>query len=232
MKKKLIAAVVASLMGLIAFAPQSIAAGTTRYITISATGSVKVTPDAVRVNATVSVLSSSSAIAKSEASKVSTAVKAALTSNGIAAKDIKSQNLTIYPEYNYNGNTSTLIGYRATQSYEVTILKADVAGAVVDAMVKAGGDNLQINAVSPFILDSAAATISARQAAVKNAKAKASSYATLLGVRLGSVNYLVENSAPSYSPLYGVAKSAEDATVIDLGQQDVTVSITVQWALK
>ena len=185
----------------------------------------------MRVNATVSVLSTTSAIAKSEASKVSTAVKAALTSNGIAAKDIKSQNLTIYPEYNYNGNTSTLIGYRATQSYEVTILKADIAGAVVDAMVKAGGDSLQINAVSPFILDSAAATISARQAAVKNAKAKASSYASLLGVRLGSVNYLVENSAPSYSPLYGAAKS-EDATVIDLGQQDVTVSITVQWALK
>ena len=78
MKKKLIAAAVAPLMALLAFAPQSSAAGTTRYITISATGSVKVTPDAVRVNATVSVLSITSAIAKSEASKVSTAVKAAL----------------------------------------------------------------------------------------------------------------------------------------------------------
>ena len=74
MKKKLIAAVVAPLMALVAFAPQSSAAGTNRYITISATGSVKVTPDAVRVNATVSVLSTSSAIAKSEASKVSTEI--------------------------------------------------------------------------------------------------------------------------------------------------------------
>lgn len=229
--KKIIAAVVAPLLALIAFAPHSSAAGTTRYITISATGSVKVTPDAVRINATVSVLSASSATAKSEASKVSTAVKAALTSNGVAAKDIKSQNLTIYPEYTYNANTSTLSGYRASQSYEITILKADNAGAVVDAIVKAGGDSLQVNAVTPFVLDSAAATISARQAAVKNAKAKALSYASLLGVKLGTVNYLVENSAPTYTPLFGVAK-AEDSTTIDLGQQDVTVSITVQWGLK
>jgi uncharacterized protein YggE len=124
-----------------------------------------------------------------------------------------------------------LSGYRASQSYEITILKADNAGAVVDAIVKAGGDSLQVNAVTPFVLDSAAATISARQAAVKNAKAKALSYASLLGVKLGTVNYLVENSAPTYTPLFGVAK-AEDSTTIDLGQQDVTVSITVQWGLK
>jgi uncharacterized protein YggE len=29
----------------------------------------------------------------------------------------------------------------------------------------------------------------------------------------------------------GVAKAENDATVIDLGQQDVTISVTVQWAL-
>jgi uncharacterized protein YggE len=28
-----------------------------------------------------------------------------------------------------------------------------------------------------------------------------------------------------------VAKAESDATVIDLGQQDVTISVTVQWAL-
>lgn len=229
--KKVIALLSATLLGLFAFAPSSHAATPSRYITISATGTVKVTPDAVRINATVSVVAQSAATAKSESSKVSTSVKAALTAQGIASKDIKSQNLTVYPEYTYNGTTSILTGYRASQSYEITVLKADKAGAVVDAMVVAGGDSLQVNGVSPYIVDSAAASVSARQAAVKNAKAKALSYAALLGVKLGNVNYLVENSAPVVVPMYGVAK-AEDSTVIDLGQQDVTVSITVQWALK
>lgn len=229
--KKLIALLVTVGLTSLAFASPGNAATPSRHITITATGTVKVTPDAVRINSTVSVVSSSATAAKSESSKVSSAVRTALLANGILAKDIKSQNLTVYPEYTYNGTTSTLTGYRASQSFEIVVVKAENAGAVVDAIVKAGGDSLQINAVTPFVTDNAAASLSARQAAVKNAKAKALSYASLLGVKLGSVMYLVENSAPTYTPLYGVAK-AEDSTSIDLGQQDVTISITVQWALK
>jgi uncharacterized protein YggE len=81
-------------------------------------------------------------------------------------------------------------------------------------------------------LDNTKAATSARTAAVKNARAKAASYATLLGVKLGKVTYLVENSAPTpYVPVMAVAKTEADSTVIDLGEQDVTVSVTVRWSL-
>jgi uncharacterized protein YggE len=116
----------------------------------------------------------------------------------------------------------------------VVIRAAASAGSVVDSVVAAAGDAVQINAVSPFVLDAAKATESARAVAVKNAKAKATSYAKLMGVKLGKVNYLVENGSPAISvPVYtAMAKAEADAaTVVDLGQQDVTVSITVQWAL-
>jgi uncharacterized protein YggE len=99
--------------------------------------------------------------------------------------------------------------------------------------VAAGGDNLQINGVTPFVLDSTKAAESARAVAVKNAKAKAASYAKLLGVKLGKVTYIVENYAPASYPVQSMLGKAEDAmsTVVDLGQQDVTVSVTVRWAL-
>ena len=43
---------------------------------------------------------------------------------------------------------------------------------------------------------------------------------------------IVENSSAIPMPIYGVAKAAADsATTIDLGTQDVTVSIKVQWAI-
>ena len=103
-----------------------------------------------------------------------------------------------------------------------------------DAVVAAGGDAVQINSVSPFVFDSAKAAESARAVAVKNAKAKAASYAKLLGVKLGKVNYLTENGSPAISgPIYAASAKAESdaATVVDLGQQDVTVSITISWAL-
>ena len=210
------------------------AATSTRYITVSAEGTVKVAPDAVRLTASVSVVAPTNKEALALTSTNSAAVRKALLAAGIAAKDIATQNISAYPEYKYDNGGSTLTGYRGTQVFSVVIRAAASAGSVVDSVVAAAGDAVQINAVSPFVLDAAKATESARAVAVKNAKAKATSYAKLMGVKLGKVNYLVENGSPAISvPVYtAMAKAEADAaTVVDLGQQDGTVSITVQWAL-
>ena len=208
-------------------------AAATRYITVSAQGTIKVTPDAVRLSATVSAVAATSKDALAAANKTAAAVRAALKAAKIDTKDISTQTVTVYPEYKYaNDGTSTQIGYRGSQSFTIVIRAADTAGSVVDSLITAGGDNLQINGATPFVLDSTKSLDAARAAAVKSAKSKATSYASLIGVKLGKVNYLVENSSPTnYTPVMSVAKAESDATVIDLGQQDVTISITVQWAL-
>ena len=208
-------------------------AAATRYITVSAQGVVKVVPDAVRISATATAVAATSKEALAATSKTATAVRAALKAAKIDTKDIATQSVSVYPEYKYNNDGgSTLTGYRGSQSFTITVRAADTAGALVDSLVAAGGDNLQINGATPFVLDSTKSLEAARAAAVKSAKAKASSYAKLMGVKLGKVNYLVENSAPTnYTPVMAVAKAESDATVIDLGQQDVTIAVTVQWAL-
>ena len=208
-------------------------AADTRYITISATGTITVVPDAVRINATVSVLSTTSKSALSTASATSKTVRSALTANKVATKDITTQSITVYPEYSYPASgTPILSGYRATQSFDITIRNATSAGAVVDAIVEAGGDNLQVNDVSPFVLDSDKATETARTAAVKKAKAKAADYTKLLGVKLGRVIYLEETSTPATYPIYTATAKADAAeTVVDLGKQKVSVSVTVRWSI-
>ena len=208
------------------------AATQSRTITVSATGSVKVTPDAVRINATVTKVATSNVFALSEVGTSAAAVRKALLANGISTKDIKTQSLTVYPEYNYTQDKgSVLIGYRSSQSFEIVVRNAPNAGTVVDSIVAAGIDNVQLNGVTPFVIDSTKALASAQSVAVKNAKAKAASYSKLLGVKLGKVNYLIENSSPIYSgPLMAMDK-ASGSTVVDLGQQEVTVSITVSWNL-
>ena len=233
-KKTLLLVAPLALVASIAAPVSAQAATNPRYITISAEGSVKVVPDAVRFSATVTSVAATSKDALATTSTAANAVRKALTTAGVAIKDIATQNITVYPEYKYDSNGgSTQVGYRGSQSFSVVIRAAATAGTVVDAAVAAGGDLLQVNSTSPFVLDSAKAAESARAVAVKNARAKAASYAKLLGVKLGKVNYLVENGAPSVSvPMYAAAAKAEDsATTVDLGQQDVTVSITVQWAL-
>ena len=232
--RKIIASVSALALALVAYsALPANASESSKHITVSGVGTSTVTPDAVRFFASVSVVAKSNKEALASASKSATAVRGALRDNGIATKDIKTSSLTVYPEYNYSQDKGQeLLGYRATQSFTVVIRKADNAGLVIDAAVAAGGDSIQINGVAPFLLNGAAATEKAREAAVADAKARANSYAKYLGVSLGRVIYLTEVNAPVYDfPVMAKGVTAEDSTQIDLGETEVTVTVTVRWGL-
>lgn len=228
----------AAVAGIVALALPANSAGTidNRYITVTGVGTVSVVPDAVRFNATVSIIGATNSAALSAASKAASAVRTALKDNGIAVKDIRSAAISVYPEYTWTQEAGTKItGYRASQTFDVLVRKASAAGTVIEAVVNAGGDSLQLGGVIPVTLDSAAAAEEARAAAVANAKSKANSYAKLLGTSIGKVLSLEETSSPVYStpyPMTAKAGAANDMAVeIDLGQQDVTVSISVRWAL-
>jgi uncharacterized protein YggE len=205
-----------------------------RHVTVTGVGTINVVPDAVRFYPSVTALANKSSEALATASKTAFAVRAALKNAGIATKDIKSSNLSVYPEYNYTQDRgSVIVGYRATQSFTVVVRKADIAGKVVEDVVNAGNENVTISGIVPFITKGSAAMEDARAAAVADARSRAASYAKLLGTSLGKVVYLQENSAPSYSfPRLGMAKAEDGSTPqIDLGEEEVSVSITVRWAL-
>jgi uncharacterized protein YggE len=226
---------VAAVAGVVALAIPSNGAGTTdnRFITVTGVGTVSVVPDAVRFNATVSAFASTNPAALSSANKSAAAVRAALIGKGIATKDIRSANISVYPEYNWTQEAGTKItGYRASQSFDVLVRTASKAGSIIEAVVTAGGDNVQLGGVVPTTLNPSLATEDARAAAVANAKSKASSYAKLLGTSIGKVLSLEEQSSPVYSSPFPMAKAEADSAVqIDLGEQDVTVTITVRWTL-
>jgi len=212
---------------------QASQAAPVRYISVSSVGTVKVTPDAVRLSASVSNISKVSKDALAAANVAASKFRAAILANGIDKKYLASTTLTVYPEYNYTqegGNV--LIGYRASQSFEVVIRNAAKAGEIVDAVVASAGDLLAIKGVTPFVFDNTKATEAARNSAVKNARAKAVSYAKLLGVKIGKIIYLQESSAPSSYPIMmAQAKALDESTQIDLGQQDVTVSVATRWSI-
>jgi len=227
---------VSAVAGVVALAIPASGAGTAddRYITVTGVGTISVVPDAVRFNATVSAIASTNSAALSSASKSAAAVRTALKDKGIAVKDIRSANISVYPEYNWTQEAGTKItGYRASQSFDVLVRKAADAGTIIEAVVTAGGDNVQLGGVIPVTLNPATASEEARAAAVTNAKSKATSYAKLLGTSVGKVLSLEEQSSPVYSSPFPMAKAeaADSAVQIDLGEQDVTVTITVRWAL-
>jgi uncharacterized protein YggE len=232
-KTRVIAVIAISILASTFGAQFAQAATPTRYISVSSTGTVKVTPDAVRLNASVSAIAKVSKDALTSANMAADKFRTAILANGIDKKNLASTTLTVYPEYNYTQDGGNLlIGYRASQSFEVIIRNAAKAGEIVDAVVSNAGDALYINGVTPFVYDNTKATEAARVSAVKNAKAKATSYAKLLGVKIGKIINLQESSAPSSYPISMTqAKSDAGATEIDLGQQDISVSVSTKWAI-
>lgn len=208
--------------------------GVSQGITVQATGVADVVPDAVQVSLSVSVVAEANDVALSQVAATAEVVRTTLEQLGIDAADIATQSVSVNPEYSYTeAEGQKIVGYRASQSFDVLLRDASAAGAVVDALVAAGGANLSINATYPVVNDSTAAAQAARDDAVAKARAKAEEYAKLLDVELGDLVFLTEISAPTNITIGAKADvMAESAsTVIDLGTQEVTVTVEVRWQI-
>ena len=212
-------------------------ATTDQGLTVQATGTVKVIPDGVSFNFSVNSIADTTELALSLASEAAASIRSALDDAGVDKDDIATQNVTIYPEYIYaQDGTQTLKGYRGSQSFVVTLRDTKEAGSVVDAVVKAGGNAVQISSVSPVLLDTDAAAQSARELAVKQARDKAKAYAKLFDVDLGDLIFVNEISAPITFERFMPQERTMDAglnakTEIDLGLQEVSVTVEVRWSL-
>ncbi len=208
--------------------------GVAESITVQAVGTADVVPDSVRLSLTISVVSDSNEDALSLAASAADRVRGVLTDSGVATADIATQTLTVNPEYSYTeAEGQKIIGYRASQVFDVLIRDAEGAGAVVDAVVAAGGADVSINYTSPVVEDATASAVAARKDAVAKARAKAEEYAALLDVELGDVLYLTEVSSPNNVLIGAKADAVAESlgTTVDLGTQEVTVTVEVRWEI-
>ncbi len=204
-------------------------------VTVEATGSVKVVPDGVQFIFSVFAVEATSSSALERANKLASQTREALEDSKIDKDDVATQSVSIYPEYSYSQDgVQTLIGFRATQSFAVTLRDTDKAGEVVDVVVSSVGTDLTIDTLTPILIDSKDAAEQARENAIKLAKKKAEDYADLLGVDLGSVISVREFATSGATPQpwlrADLAVGESSKTVVDLGTQEVSVTIEARWA--
>jgi uncharacterized protein YggE len=202
-------------------------------VAFSATGYSQVVPDAIKLSVTATVIKKSSALALSDLAKTSDQVREVLTANQIAAEDFSSTNLSLIPEYTYGLNGArSFIGYRASQNFEITIKDSDNAGVVIDKLVAAGKDNLQIGSISSFLLDPSRAIEEARADSMKQARAKAESYAKLANLKLGRILSINENYDQSPQPMALAKSDSAAGTSFDMGTQKLSVTTYISWEIK
>jgi uncharacterized protein YggE len=202
---------------------------------INAIGEVTRVPDLAIISAGVQTLQPTATGAIEENAARMERVRAALKRAGIADRDIQTSALNLNPEYQYDQNRPPrLTGYRATNTVNVKFRDLKRTGAILDALVAEGAN--QINGPNLTIDKPEAALDEARTKAIANGRARADLYARTLGmrvVRLLSVSEGGGYSVPPPMPMV-MAERAMDAaqTKIDPGTQQLQVSISMSFELQ
>ncbi len=205
--------------------------------TLSTTGTVEklFSPDQVEIYLSVETLESTATVSQAKNATISEQVRTALRNAGVTNSQIETTNYGVMEEFEWEANWSKQVskGFRTTNSIKITLTDLTKSGSVIDAGVTAGA-----NRVSniEFTLSKTAqenAKMLALKEAAEMAKSKAQSIASGLGVSLGEVNSISENSyyyAPNYRN-YDMAMSVgvmEDTKIqTPITPSDVTVSATV-----
>ena len=201
-------------------------------ISVTGEASISVPPDLASVDAGVAT-DAKTAREASEANNVAMGkVMAALTTANIEPKDIQTSRLSLQPQYAPNrSGPSPIVGYRASNRVTVRIRDVSKVANIIDTLVGAGANdignvNFEVSQASKLLDD-------AREKAVTDARRKAEIYAKAAGVTLGAPLSISEEGAPQ--PMFRskmAAPMAAAPTPIAQGEETLSVSVAVTWAIK
>ena len=198
-----------------------------KTITVTGSGSAVGVPDTASWQFSVDSRGATATAALSANADAENAVVAALKAAGVDAADLQTTDVSLSPQTTQDG--TKIIGYAASSSISVEIPIAR-SGPVVDAAVKAGADG--VSGPSLTVSDTDALYDAALKKALANARDKATTIAGAAGLTLGSVQTVVEGSAPG-PVVYGAAtdKAAGSTQItVEPGTQETDATVTVTYS--
>lgn len=202
---------------------------------ISATGEVTRVPDLAIISAGVQTLQPTATAAIDENATRMERVRAALKRAGIADRDIQTSSINLNPEYRYAENQPpVLTGYRASNTVNVKFRDLKRSGAILDALVREGAN--QLNGPSLTIDQPEAAYDEARVKAIAVGQRRAELYARALGKRVVRILSISESGASFPGPM-PVAYARDSAmsvakTEISPGTQELQVNVSMSFELQ
>ena len=135
-------------------------------LNVEASGEVKTAPDQATITLGVQTVGKTAGDAMQQNRQRMAAAIAALKSQGIEAKDIRTTALNLNAQYAYeNGQAPRLTGYQASNEVSITVRDVAKLGATVDAVTGAGAN--QVTGISFGLADARPVEDEARRAAVK-----------------------------------------------------------------
>ena len=202
-------------------------------INVSGEGKVKVAPDQASISISIETKGTKADDVKRENDKKMDAVLKFIKNSNIAKEDYQTQRVSLNPNYDYEKKKHN---YIATQTVQILLKDLSKYDALMEGLVDEGInriDNVEFKTSKLKELQS-----DARKLAVKDAKAKAEDFVSVLGQKVGKA-ILISDNTQSYVPqprMYSMKTSmAMDESApretLAVGEIEITANVSVNFVL-
>lgn len=211
--------------------PHAARAQTEAGILVTGSGTVYGSPDQALIDVGVNIDDASVGDALRRADEAMLAVREAALALGVAADDVRTTSFNVWREElrDRDGNV-TGERYHVQHSYQVVARDSAAVGDLLTAMVGAGAN--QVGGIQYTLSDPADLQRQAREAAMRDARAKAEELASLAGLTLGAPVAITESGAvPGPGAQFALREGLGGGSV-SAGQLAVRVEVEVRYAIE
>lgn len=206
-------------------------AGMDSGIAVTGTGQATAPADLLRLILSVGHDAADVATAVAQVGERTDAVTAALRDHGVAAADVQTSSVSVYPQY---GDSMSVSGYRASHALTVSTTDLTGFGRLLNAAVGAAGNSLGLDHLQFDVAEKGPLLDRARELAFQQARAKADQLAELAGQSIAGIASIAETYG--HSPIREMAsrrasRAAFDSEIsVTPGEQTIEVSLEVCWS--
>ena len=202
-------------------------------VTVAGAGSASAVPDTAVLELGIETRGSTPAEALEGCRRALDQVLAARDAEGVEPARRATSGLTLHEDWESRQLGKGPIAYLAGSRLKVRLAEPARAGRVAAAAVAVGGEGARVHGLELVVGDLAAAAAAAREAAWRDALARAGQYAALAGVALGDVLEIREAPPPppDARPMRLLAAEAPPGPATEPGETTVWAAVSVTWAL-
>lgn len=213
------------------------ASASNRYINVTGDGQVEAWPDFLTIQILISAEDKTASTAKSKVDKSMNALLDLSQELNIKKKDIEAARLTNQPVFDWIKNERVLRGERVSRNVVITLRQLDQHSELLHKLLQQ--HNIQIQHSQSGFDDPASLSLQATNLALQQAKQKAESMASTLGIRLGKV-LSIDEQGQQFAPLRTEARmfsmsadntQSQPAPMI-LQKETIKGSVQVRFELK
>lgn len=208
-------------------------------IMVEGEGQVIAKPDVAVVN--IGIISEGTTVnqaQKDSTEKMNAIIKAIKEEFKVADDDIKTDNYSINPKYDWSGRVQRIAGYTVNQSATIKARDFSKLGDLIARATALGANS--VSGPQFTIDDPAVYRDEARKQAIARAKDKARVLADQVGVNLGRIVGFSEGNTVSYDNYYrkdmavgaGSAEATTVAPAMEAGSQEVSVTVSISYEIK